>query len=173
MTFSVEEPYKIILSGEEITIRPIKGSDIDLECDFIKNLSSQAKHYRFLGGVNQLSPNQLRQLCDIDFEHRIAFIAVIDRDGKEEQIGVSRYAQAPASDNYEFAVTVADQWKHKKVDKILVEKLMAFAKKHHIKRLFSINMADDNDMRELAGDLGMKVERDPDDASQVIYSVEV
>jgi len=171
MTTISEETCKVVLPGEEITTRPIQDSDIDLEMDFISKLSTQRKHYRFLGGVGNLSRDQLKQLCDIDFDHRMAFIASINTNNKEEEIGVARYAQVPGSDDYEFAVTVADKWQHKKIDSILVKHLIKFAKKHCVKRLYSINMADDHDMRKLATELHMKLERDPDDVHQVIYSL--
>ncbi len=168
-----ESPYQVDIDGHKVTIRPLSSADIDLERDFIDKLSAQTKHYRFLGGVNHLSDQQLKKLCDIDFDHRMAFIASIDNNGEEQEIGVSRYATDSDGDSCEFAVTVADQWQHKGLGTLLMRKLIAFAGQHQIKRLYSVDLADNAHMRQLAGDLGMQSKRDPDDAHQVIYSLEL
>jgi hypothetical protein len=35
------------------------------------------KHYRFLGGVKELSPAELKRLCDVDGRHSMAFVATV------------------------------------------------------------------------------------------------
>ncbi|TQV81108.1 GNAT family N-acetyltransferase [Exilibacterium tricleocarpae] len=166
-----ETTDRIDIEGHQVTIRPLSAADIDLERDFIDKLSAQSKHYRFLGGVNHLSTAQLKKLCDIDFDHRMAFMASVTTHGREEEIGVSRYAVDAGGNGCEFAVTVADQWQHKGLGTLLMRKLIEFARTHHVKRLYSIDLADNAHMRQLAGDLGMQAERDPEDARQVIYSL--
>ena len=166
-----ETPYQVDIAGHQVTIRPLGPGDVDLERAFIDNLSPQSKHYRFLGGVNHLSNAQLKKLCDIDFDHRMAFMASVTVDGKETEIGVSRYAEDAAGSGCEFAVTVADDWQHKGLGTLLMHKLIDFARDHKVKRLYSVDLADNAHMRQLAQDLGMQSERDPDDVHQVIYSL--
>lgn len=163
--------YQTDIDGHAVTIRPLNSQDTDIERNFIEQLSPQTKHFRFFGGVNKLSDTQLKMLCDIDFDHRMAFVATITTEGKEEEIGVSRYAEDTNGDGYEFAVTIADQWQHKGLGTLLMRKLIEFAKQHQIKRLYSIELADNTHMRQLAHDLGMQAKRDPEDAHQVIYSL--
>ena len=75
-----------------ITIRPIRLADAAMEAEFVRKLSPETKHYRFLGGLKELSPALLKSLCDIDYRHSMAFVATVTQDGKEIEIGVSRYA---------------------------------------------------------------------------------
>ena len=39
-----------IVTDESVTIRPIESADSVMEGEFVRNLSAQTKHYRFLGG---------------------------------------------------------------------------------------------------------------------------
>jgi GNAT superfamily N-acetyltransferase len=142
-----------------------------MEGEFIRNLSAQTKHYRFLGGVNELSPAELKRLCDVDGQHSMAFVATVNKNGQETQIGASRYAEYPDDGAGELAITVADAWQHKGLDRLLLRQLVTYAKTHGMKQLYSVELADNSAMRELAKEFGMGVRRDPDEASQVIYSL--
>lgn len=154
-----------------ITIRPIRFTDTEMETDFMRRLSSTTKHFRFLGGVQEVSPQMLNYLCDIDGHYSMAFVATVVEDGKEIEIGVSRYASNAKEDVREMAVTVADEWQNHGIGTLLTEKLMDFAKAHGVKRLYSVDLADNTSMRHLARDIGMTSQRDPEDAHQVIYSL--
>lgn len=159
------------IAGRTVTIRPIRLTDEAMEAEFVRRLSPQAKHFRFLGGVKELAPQTLKAFCDVDGRHSMAFIATVQEDGKETQIGVSRFAPNSRDDVREMAVTVADEWQNQGLGILLTEKLIEFAKDHGIKQLYSVDLADNMAMRELADDLGMISQRDADDAHQVIYSL--
>jgi GNAT superfamily N-acetyltransferase len=160
-----------IVSGQSVTIRPICSSDGVMEDEFVRNLSVETKHYRFLGGVKELSPDELKRLCDVDGLHTMAFVATIQEGGHEEEIGVSRYAESSDEDVREMAVTVADEWQQKGLGRLLATRLIEYAKSHGVKQLYSVDLADNSAMRKLASELRMSVRRDPDDPNQVIYSL--
>jgi GNAT superfamily N-acetyltransferase len=146
-------------------------ADSVMEGEFVRNLSMETKHYRFLGGVKELSPAELKRLCDVDGRHSMAFVAIVQKNGHETEIGVSRYAECPDEGVGEMAVTIADAWQHKGLGELLVKRLITYAKTHGVKQLYSVELADNTAMRQLAGELGMSTRRDPDDANQVIYSL--
>jgi len=160
-----------LTADQSVTIRPIQPADDAMEGEFIRNLSVETKHYRFLGGVKELSPAELKRLCDVDGQHSMAFIATVKTEGRETEIGVSRYAEYPGAGAGELAVTIADAWQHKGLGQLLLNQLIAYAKTHGLKQLYSVELADNTAMRELATEFGMSVRRDPDDANQVIYSL--
>ena len=161
----------LMVADESVTIRPIQPADSVMEGKFIRNLSVETKHYRFLGGVKELSPAELKRLCDVDGHHSMAFVATVQENGHETEIGVSRYAEGTSDGVGEMAVTIADAWQHKGLGQLLAKRLIAYAKTHAVKRLYSVDLADNSAMRDLAGELGMNVRRDPGDANQVIYSL--
>jgi L-amino acid N-acyltransferase YncA len=161
----------LIIADESVTIRSLHPADIVMEDKFVRNLSVENKHYRFLGGVKELSHAELKRLCDVDGRRSMAFVATEEENGRETEIGVSRYAECSSDGAGEMAVTIADAWQHKGLGQLLVKRLIAYAKTHGVKQLYSVDLADNTAMRELATELGMSVRRDPDDANQVIYSL--
>jgi len=160
-----------VFADKSVTIRPIQPADKAMEGEFIRNLSMETKHYRFLGGVKELSSAELKRLCDVDGRHSMAFVATVKKDGHETEIGVSRYAEYPGEGAGELAVTIADAWQHKGLSQVLLKQLIDYARTHGIKRLYSVELADNSAMRELATEFGMTVSRNPDDMNQVIYSL--
>jgi GNAT superfamily N-acetyltransferase len=142
-----------------------------MEGEFIRNLSARTKHYRFLGGISELRPAELRRLCNVDGRHSMAFVATVNKNGEETQIGVSRYGECPSDGVGELAITVADAWQHKGLEQLLLKQLINYAKTYGVKQLYSVELADNTDMQRLASEFGMSARRDPDDASQVIYSL--
>ena len=161
----------VIIDGQATTIRPMQSSDTGMEAEFVSNLSNETKHYRFLGGVKELSATELRRLCNIDGQHSMAFVATVQKSGHEVQIGVSRYAEGTDKNVREMAVTVADEWQHKGLGQRLAAQLIEYAKNHGVTKLYSVDLADNTAMRHLANDLGMSCVRNPDDPNQVIYSL--
>jgi N-acetylglutamate synthase-like GNAT family acetyltransferase len=70
-----------------------------------------------------------------------------------------------------MAVTIADEWQHTELAKLLMDRLLISAKRYGIRQLYTIELADNQAMRNLAKDVGMVAVRDPSDANQVIYSL--
>jgi GNAT superfamily N-acetyltransferase len=160
-----------IVADQSVTIRPIRSTDGLMKGEFVRNLSVETKHFRFLGAVKELSQAEVQRLCNVDGRHSMAFVATVQNDGRETEIGVSRYVQSSKDDVREMAVAIADEWQQKGLGQLLVEPLIAHAKSRGVKRLYSVDFADNTAMRELASALGMGVRRDPGDANQVIYSL--
>lgn len=159
------------IAGRTITIRPIRPTDLAMEQEFVRRLSPQAKRQRFLCAIRELSVEDAQRFCDVDGHRSMAFVATVEEGGRPKQIGVSRYAPAADENAREIAVTVADDWQHRGVGTLLAEALIQHAREHGISRLFSMDLADNARMRMLAHDLGMESVPDPENPSQVIYSL--
>jgi GNAT superfamily N-acetyltransferase len=142
-----------------------------MEADFVRNLSADTKHYRFFCALRELSPADVSRFCNVDGPHTMAFVATVCDEGHEVEIGVCRYSPGRKSDLREMAVTIADEWQHTELAKLLMDQLLIFAKQHGIRQLYAVELADNQLMRHFAKDVGMAAERDPSDANQVIYSL--
>jgi acetyltransferase len=162
-----------VTSKEPITVRPLRATDTALDAEFVRHLSVDARRLRFFCGVRELSEAELKLLCDLDGQKAMAFVATIQKDGRETAIGVSRYAPSLKDGEREMALAVADDWQHQGVGELLLSRLIDYAKSHGVKLLYSVELADNHMMRELARTLGMHARRDPQDPHQVIYSLEL
>jgi len=161
----------IKIKNQAIHIRPINSNDIEREKQFVEKLSPESRHFRFLDGMHQLTDKAASDLCDIDYDKKMAFIAVIKNPNNgEQEIGVSRYATDDKNE-CECAVTVADEWKNHGLGRILMNKLIDFARGKGKIVLYSIDLANNTHMHQLANDLGMNSQPDPDDATMVRYEL--
>jgi len=160
-------------SGQVVKIRPMNKGDIELEREFISSLSPESRHFRFLGGVGKPSQKLLEQLTDIDHEQREAFIATIQQDGAEVEIGASRYALEPAGKTAECAVVVADEWQMQGLGTLLLNRLVESARARGIGHLYSIDSAANARLRQVAREMGWDCRTDPQDHTQVIYTLDL
>jgi acetyltransferase len=73
------------------TIRPISPNDAQIEWDFVHTLTTQSKHYRFMGGVKDLTQKELEYFTNIDFKKDMALIATVcPPNQNEKEIAVGR-----------------------------------------------------------------------------------
>jgi GNAT superfamily N-acetyltransferase len=158
-------------TAQSVTIRPLRATDTELEADFVRHLSVEAKRLRFFGGVKELTPAELKLMCEVDGERSMAFVATVLNNGQETAIGVSRYAPSAQAGAREMAITVADEWQLTGIAERLMARLIDYARAHGVKRLYSVELAENYAMKELARRLGMTAERDPQDATQSLYSL--
>jgi GNAT superfamily N-acetyltransferase len=154
-----------------VVIRPITPLDKDAERAFIEGLSLEARRYRFLGQVRTPSEALIEQFTNIDYVHEVAFVAVIPEDGHERIVGVSRYSTDESGTNCECAVTVGDEWQNRGLGTLLMRHLIEVARARGIRRMVSIDSAENVRMQDLAGYLGFDTRVDPDDAGQVIHEL--
>ena len=162
--------------GRHVLIRPVRPSDVERNAHFIEQLSPPSKHFLFLGAISQLNAAALRRLCDPDYAHDMAYIALgLDsRTGEtRDQVGVCRYAGADPIKGAEISVAVADAWQHQGLGKILLRHLVDYARSHSVMRLYSLDAVNNARMRKLARDIGFVEKPDPDDVTQVIYSLDL
>ena len=168
-------PHAVALAdGTRVVIRPIREDDVELERSFIEALSPASRRFRFLDTMRSPSEALLKQMTCIDHATDAAYIATIDVDGQEREIGVARFCALPGGgQECEFAVTVADAWQLKGLGTLLVQRLIAVARSRGIVTMHSSDSAENASMRRFAEHLRFRHVRDPDDASRVLYSVDI
>jgi GNAT superfamily N-acetyltransferase len=103
----------------------------------------------------------------------MAFVATVSTNGAETEIGVCRYAESELDNVREMAITIADSWKHKGLAQLLLKRLIDYARGHGVTQLYSVNLVDDEAMAEIATEFGMAKKPDADDASQIVYSMNI
>ncbi len=143
--------------GTDIEIRPIRPEDAELEKEFIENLSPQSRYYRFMHTLKQVSPEMLVRFTQIDYHRELALVAIVRKEGRLIEIGVSRYALNIDGNSCEFAVVVSDQWQHLGIGYILMEKLIEAARLKNISRMEGVILRDNQPMQRLARSLGFTI----------------
>lgn len=151
--------------GTEITIRPIKPEDAELEVEFVRGLSTETKYYRFMNTMRELPPAMVARLTQIDYDREMAFLATIMADGAEKEIGVCRYAVNPDGESCEFAVVVGDDWQHRGLARKLMGVLIETARGKGLAYMNGVFLANNDRMLKFVQGLGFVLTNDPDDST--------
>lgn len=159
--------------GTHVLIRQIRGDDALLERAFIEGLSPAARRFRFLGEVKTPSAALIEQLTHPDPERDVAFVALIADGAEKREIGVARFCARPDGQACECAVVVADAWQQRGLATLLMRHLIDVARARGIACMYSVDAADNQAMRELAEHLGFRRKPDPDDATQVLHTLDL
>ncbi len=164
-------PYTatVLTDGREVLIRPMHPGDAEAERAFIVGLSPQTRRYRFQEQFSAPSDALVAQLVDIDHVNDEAFVALATVDGCEQIVGVSRYAVGSSPEECEIAVTVLDAWQGQGLGTALMRTLIDAARERGIKRMVSLDFAENSEMTHLAHHLGFTTTPDPDDRTQVVH----
>lgn len=161
-------PERLVLTdGTTVTLRAIRPEDASLEQAFVRCLSPRSKQLRFLSGIRELTPALLAKFTHTEYPAEAALIATVQHDGREEQIGVARFAPGSAADCREFAVVVADEWQGRGIATALLCKLFRVAADAGTHSIEGLVLRENARMLELARDFGFEIRHFPGDPSLV------
>ena len=149
--------------GQIVTLRPIRPEDAEMEQAFVRMLSDESKHYRFMDTLRELTPSMLARFTQIDYDRDMALIATIREHHKARQIGVARYVPKPDGETVEFALVVADDWHKRGIGRKLMVELIGVARKKGYRTMIGDVLAMNTRMFRLVGSLGFTTQPHPDD----------
>ncbi|MEY6431845.1 bifunctional acetate--CoA ligase family protein/GNAT family N-acetyltransferase [Thioalkalicoccus limnaeus] len=146
--------------GTDLTIRPIRPEDAQLEQDFVRGLSEQTKYFRFMQALKELTPEMLVRFTQIDYDREMALIGVVEEQGAEVEVGVARYMSRPGGEACEFAIVVADAWRARGIGARLMRSLMENARRRGLRVMEGEVLTANTRMLALMKSLGFRIERD-------------
>ncbi|MDO9064384.1 MAG: GNAT family N-acetyltransferase, partial [Sulfuricella sp.] len=149
--------------GTDITIRPIRPEDAEMVQEFVRGLSDEAKYFRFMNTMHELSQTMLVRFTQIDYDREMALMAVTEESGKEVEIGVCRYAINPDGESCEFALVVSDKWQHKAIGHKLMGSLIDAARDKGLKTMEGEVLAKNTSMLKLVATLGFNIATSAED----------
>ena len=149
--------------GAVLTIRPIRPEDADIEQEFVRNMSPEAKYFRFMQTIDELTPEMLARFTQLDYDREMALIAVIRENGRRVQLGVARYTVNPDGKSCEFAIAVSDKRRNQGIGSRLMEALMESARNRGIRTIEGEVLADNHRMLSLMKNLGFAIRTSADD----------
>jgi acetyltransferase len=169
-------PYHLITQlqladGTNITVRPIRPEDAQIEQSFVRKLSPQAKYFRFMQTLNELTPEMLVRFTQLDYNRELALIAVQEKAGSEIELGVARYVMNPDGKSCEFALVVADEWQHRGIGSQLMTHLMEAAQERGFNSMDGEILADNQKMIDLVKSLGFRIRSSEEDPGVKVATI--
>jgi acetyltransferase len=142
--------------GTDIVIRPIRPEDAEMEQEFVRNLSKESRYMRFMQALRELTPDMLVRLTQIDYDREMAFLALTRQDGKEVEMGVTRYAINPDRNSCEFALVIADEFQNRGLGGVMMNILIDTARARGLRYIDGEVLAHNHGMLKLMQRLGFE-----------------
>ena len=122
------ETYQVFPPNHKLFFRPIKPTDERALQEFFYSLPDQDIYYRFLSAMKVFPHRNTQAMCNIDYEHEMAIIAVTGEIGAERIIAMGRYILDQKSNVAEVDFAVLSEWQRKGIASFLLSFLCEIAK---------------------------------------------
>lgn len=124
----VYEEKKSLKEGSKVHLRPIKPEDEGKMLEFHKMLSEKSVYqnfFEFLSYNERTAHNRLIQICAIDYDRDIRFVAETE---SHKIVGVASLVRIPNTKEGDLKITILDTYHGKGLGSVLLDKLILTAK---------------------------------------------
>ena len=149
--------YKVsvlLRDGSSVYFRPIRRDDEDGMLALFYRFSPRTVYLRFHQVLKEMSRDDVRRFCTVDYDSSFALVATIDSGGGEKIIAVGRYARLPGQDTAEIAFVVEDPYQGRGVGTQLLHQLALIARERGINVFEAEVLAHNQDMLRMLKDSG-------------------
>jgi len=147
--------------GNDVVIRPIRPEDEPLLITFHEKLSERSVYLRYFQPMKltqRTSHERLTRICFIDYNREMALVAERQNEaGEPELLAVGRLSKIHGRDEGEMAAVAIDAAQHKGLGTELYTRLIDVARQAKLKKLISIMLPENREMRALCVKLGFKM----------------
>ena len=134
IAYPCDEEFEVRLKNSlKVTIRPSRASDEQGLQDLFYHLTPKDVYTRFFTGLNSLSVSKAQHLCNVDYDHEMAFVAVTGEKEEDECIiGSSCYYVDEATKLADVAYMIRPEWQSVGVGSCLQNKMIEYAKERGV-----------------------------------------
>jgi acyl-CoA hydrolase/L-amino acid N-acyltransferase YncA len=165
MTLKSKKPYLIqeerevtLRDGKTVRLRPSRASDIDAVLELFHSLSKEDVYTRFFRLLKTLTYPQSEQLCNVNFDTEVAFVAVAGERENEKIVGSACYFLDPLTNIAEVAYMISHEWQGNGLGKALQNRLKEHAIANGVRGFLAIILSSNARMIALARQGGDDVE---------------
>ncbi|WP_300616997.1 GNAT family N-acetyltransferase [Dokdonella sp.] len=144
------EPFRT-LDGGTLWMRPVRPDDVEALRRGFARLTPEQIRLRVFHRMNELSPQMLHLLANVDPERGAAYVAT-DADG--EIRGEARLYVDRTLDSAEFALIVDPSLTGKGVGRALMLQLLVESRRRGLRELWGLVLSENTAMLDLAGRMG-------------------
>ena len=164
--YAVEEEATVVLAdGRGVLLRPAVATDADGVRRLFHHLSDGDVYTRFFRQVRSLTQREVERLCNVDFEHEVAFVAVIGPREDPQVVAHGFYVVDASTNLAETAFMVSHDWQGKGLGKALQQRMAEHASRRGVQGFVAEILPSNTGMIRLAKGAGggkVSVERGED-----------
>lgn len=153
-------------TGLMLHVRPAGPEDEMLLGEFFTHVAPEDLHFRFLGGVREVSHERLRAMTEIDHRTTEHFLAIAG--GSKAIVAAAMIACDPSMTKAEVAISVRAEDKHKGVAWEMLRYVSRYAKDRGLSVLKSLESRENHEAIELEREQGFVAIPYPEDPTLVL-----
>jgi acetate---CoA ligase (ADP-forming) len=123
---------EILKDGRKVLLRAIESTDVPLWLAFISRLSEQTKYLRFHSIRKEMTEEDARRYCTVDYDNTFAYVAETGTRQERKIIAVASYYRLPNQRSAEVAFAVEDSYQPAGLATSLLDALVQVARKNDI-----------------------------------------
>jgi GNAT superfamily N-acetyltransferase len=150
---------ELLINGRQIHIAPAQLADLDRLRSFYQHLSDTSTYFRFFGIRRSIPERELREALDPEVDRHVTLLATIDG----ELVGIGEFIVAPSDDEAEVAFAVSDDHQGEGVATLLLENLVAIARRRNLSVLTAVVLPDNAQMLLVFRTVGLSEQARLDD----------
>lgn len=162
------ETYKTF-DGVQIFFRPIKPTDEEMMKELFYSFSEETIYQRFMGPKMAMPHRELQHFVNLDYDTRMAIVAIVREKERTKIIGVGRYSLDKTTNIAEVAFVVHDDWQNKGIGTFLMNMLIRIGRDRGIKAFTAEILAENKRMLNLFYKTGLKVETRFEGNTYIVY----
>ena len=145
-----EERAVELKNGAKVLIRPARAADAGALQALFHRLSPDDVYTRFFRRIRSLSYAELQNLCNVNHETEVAFLAVTGPRENEEVVGSACYFLSPTTNLAETAFMVAPEWQGLGLGSALQARLQEYAVSRGVRGFVAEILPQNQRMQRLA-----------------------
>jgi GNAT superfamily N-acetyltransferase len=150
---------ELLINGKQIHIAPAQLADLDRVRRFYQHLSDTSNYFRFFGIRRSIPEHELREAVDPEVDRHVTLLATIDG----ELVGIGEFIVAASDDEAEVAFAVSDDHHGEGVATLLLENLVAIARRRNLAVLTAVVLPDNAQMLLVFRTVGLSEQARLDD----------
>jgi acyl-CoA hydrolase/RimJ/RimL family protein N-acetyltransferase len=164
-----EERPATLRDGREVLVRPTRAVDRAGLQELFHRLPEEDVQTRFFQKLRSLTDSAADHLCNVDYQHDMAFAVVVGRAEHERIVATSSYHLDPRDGLAEVAYMVDPEWQGSGLATVLHARTVEYAATHGVRGLSAdVLMGNGGMMKVFRRGAGYELERELEDG---VYEV--
>lgn len=147
-------------NGQVVSLRPIRPEDEPMELEMVNRLSKESLYFRFFGYVPKMTHELMIRFTQIDYDREMAIVALIEKEGTEEMIGVVRIIADPWGEAAEYAILIADEWQGQGLGGQMTDYIIEIAREMKLREIYATVLSSNKGMLTLFERKGFDIQRE-------------
>jgi acetyltransferase len=143
--------------GRDLLLRPVLPEDEPALAAMVRALTPEEARLRFFAPVKALTHIMAARFTQLDYDREMALILVAPGiPGRSEIFAVVRISTDPDDERAEYAIIVRHDLTDQGLGRMLMERIIAYARKRGVKEIVGDVLRENRPMLELCSSLGFR-----------------